>query len=403
MPVLPSDTTPLSVPLTVIVKISSTCNFACTYCDADIYSRQRMSFEVLAQTIATALKTGRPTHFIWHGGEPLMLGREFFKKAVWLQQKFRKPGQSVTNSLQTNGSLLDDEWLDLFEICEISVGVSLDGPPELHNSQRVLQNRKGTFPQVMRAISLLKARGRRFGILAVVTDETVKLGAQRFFDFFIENGIFSFAILCRHPAIITGANDYMLREDHSRFVREIFDIWYRRDNPEIHIRDFESIMRAMLGGKHSICLLAGSCVGKYFAVNFNGDIYHCDEFMTDQRYRLGNVSVDDFATISSGPAINLLMRTERSNLEQLNCKWQSICNGGCPKDRYVAALYAGGAPIRCCGYADLIEHIQSRIAENPRLAQLKLVQQQKAHRYTAGISGRLEGRQKEWTRHANVL
>jgi uncharacterized protein len=347
---------------------------ACTYCDADIYSRQRMPFEVVASLTAKALKTGRSAHFIWHGGEPLLLGHDFYRKALWLQERYRRPHQFVTNAIQTNGTLLSDEWIDIFEAGGFSIGVSLDGPAELHDSSRVLRNKTGTFRKVMHGISLLKERNQPFGVLAVVTEETIKLGAQRFLDFYIENGLTNLAILSLKPALIKNETHHMPRDSrgHSQFVRDVFDIWYGMGDPDVHIRDFESIIRALLGGEHSICLLAGSCIGQDFAINFNGDFYHCDEFMTDPRYRLGIIVEDDMDTSLDGPRIRALVAAEEAAQRDLDCTWQAVCNGGCPKDRYVAARLGGGGRVVCCGYADLIEHISARIAENPRVAKLRL-------------------------------
>ncbi|MFD2420560.1 radical SAM protein [Amycolatopsis pigmentata] len=360
--------------LTLIVKTSSACNMACSYCDADIYSRRRMPFEVLASLTAKALGTGRPAQFIWHGGEPLLLGQEFYRKALWLQEHYRRENQFVSNSIQTNATLLNDEWIDIFDDGNFSVGVSLDGPAELHDSNRVLRNGTGTFHKAMRGISLLKARNQRFGVLAVVTEETIKLGARKFFDFYLDNGLTDIALLSLKPVLIKGGKGHLPRESssHSEFVNDIFDIWYEMDDPGVHIRDFESIMRVLLGGEHSICLLAGQCIGQDFAINFNGDFYHCDEFMTDSDYRLGNIVEHDMKTLLEGSRIKALIKSEEANLRNLTCNWKSVCNGGCPKDRYVAARLGGGGPVLCCGYANLIEHISARIIENPQVARLKL-------------------------------
>jgi uncharacterized protein len=331
-----------------------------------------MSFNVMANMTAKALRTGRMTHFIWHGGEPLLMGRDFFKKAMWLQERYRGPNQYVTNAVQTNGTLLDDDWIDLFEAGNFSIGVSLDGPPDIHDFNRVRRNGRGSFDSVMRGIELLKARNQSFGVLAVLTENAVRLGPQGFFDFFVENGITSFAILSLNPAIITGDTRHMSRSDHSEFVKDVFDVWLERNDPDVHIRDFESIMRVLLGGEHSVCLLAGNCIGRYFAVNFDGDFYHCDEFMTDKQYRLGNIVDDELQDLLEGPAIQALRRTEKTNLQNLECEWLPVCNGGCPKDRYVAARFGSGGQVVCCGYAGLIEHIRSRIVENPQLASTML-------------------------------
>jgi serine-type anaerobic sulfatase-maturating enzyme len=357
--------------LSLIVKTSSSCNLACRYCDADIYSNQRMSFEILAYAIKRALDAARNVRFIWHGGEPLLLGRNFYKKVVYLQQNCLSESQKVFNSLQTNGLLLDEEWLDFFDKYDFKVGLSLDGPEELHNKNRISKIGAGSYENVTKAISLMKKRNIPFGVLSVITDDTIKLGPKRFFDFFLRNDIKSFALLCQRPAVIVGQDDYMSRIKHSQFVNEIFDLWYERNDPDVHIRDFESILSALVGGEHRSCLLEGNCIGKYFGINFNGDVYHCDEFMFDSSYKLGNVITDGFAEMRSSKQISMLRTENESEIGNLQCKWTPVCNGGCPKDRYVAKIFSNG-PIKCCGYADLIDHIVKRISEDPKIAKLKL-------------------------------
>ena len=347
--------------LSLIVKTSSACNMACRYCDADIYSHQRMSFGVLAQLTKKALQSHRTVNFIWHGGEPLLLGKDFYRKAVWLQQRYRRPDQHLTNTLQTNGTLLDEEWLDLFDAGGFSIGLSIDGPALLHDRNRILRSQHGTFDRVMHALSLLRKRSRGFGVLAVVTDDTIRLGAREFFRFFVDNGLKNFALLCRRPALNVGQADYVPRSEHSRFVREVFDLWLAEDDPDICIRDFDSIVRALLGGRHSTCLLAGGCIGAYFAVDMIGDVYHCDEFMFDPEYRLGNITVHDLWQPVMSVKIQALSQRNAEEIERLDCPWLPICNGGCPKDRYVERSFAREGKVRCCGFADLIAHISSRI------------------------------------------
>ncbi len=155
----------------------------------------------------------------------------------------------------------------------------------------------------------------------------------------------------------------MERKKHSNFVNQIFDIWYDLDDPNFHIREFMSIIMALLGGKHNSCLLAGNCIGKYFDINFNGDIYHCDEFMNDSDYKIGNVINDSLDSIISNSKLLDLKKKNKEQISEINCKWKSICNGGCPKDRYVSNLFSKST-VDCCGYSDLIEHIAKRISED---------------------------------------
>jgi uncharacterized protein len=330
-----------------------------------------MSFEVLAWVIKRALDAARRVNFIWHGGEPLLLGKSFFKKIVYLQQNYVKEGQNIQNSLQTNGSLIDEEWLEIFKEYNFSIGLSLDGPRELHDQNRILMNGSGTHSKIMESISLLRRKNMPFGVLAVISSETLNLGAKRFFDFFIQNNIKSFALLCQRPAMNVGHEEYVGRTDHSQFVNEIFDLWYYLDDPTFHIRDFESIISALIGGDHSLCLLKGNCIGKYFGINFNGDVYHCDEFMFDPEYNLGNIVNDNFDHIASSKSIATLQARNKEEIDQLQCKWLPICNGGCPKERYVSRKLLNSA-VRCCGYSDLIEHIVQRISQDPKIAKIKV-------------------------------
>lgn len=357
--------------LSLIVKTSSSCNLACKYCDADIYSNQRISFEVLLWVIKRALDGAKSVEFIWHGGEPLLLGKNFFKKIAYLQKSYVKEGQFINNSLQTNGYLLDEEWLEIFKKYNFNIGLSLDGPEEVHNKNRILRNGSGSHSKIMKNISLIRSKNIPFGVLAVVTDDTLKIGAKKFFEFFIQNNIKNFALLCQRPAINVGHEDYLSRIDHSHFVNEIFDIWYYLDDPTIHIRDFDSILSALIGGNHRVCLLEGNCIGKYFGINFNGDVYHCDEFMFDPQYKLGNIVNNNFDDIVLSNEIAKLKARNEDEICQLHCKWLSICNGGCPKDRYVNTKFADG-PVRCCGFSNLIGHIAERISQDPKMAKLKL-------------------------------
>jgi uncharacterized protein len=352
--------------LSLIVKTTSACNMACRYCDADIYSHKRISFQVVAHLVKKALKTGADVKFIWHGGEPLLLGKEFYRKAVWLQQRCKLPQQRISNSLQTNGTLLDEGWLDFFDQAGFGIGLSLDGPAQLHDKNRVLAKGHGSFDKVMRAATFMKKRNREFGVLAVVTDDTIRVGAEQFFRFFVDNGLKNFALLCQYPALNVGRAEYISRHTQSQFLRDIFDLWLAEDDPEVCIREFDSILRRIIGGQHTSCLLAGGCIGKYFAIDPDGSIFHCGEFMFDPNYNLGNIQTIDFEALQSADKIQYLNRANLESIRTLDCPWVSVCNGGCPKDRYINRIFNPTA--RCCGFADLIEHIWLRLEENPNLA-----------------------------------
>jgi len=349
--------------LTLIVKVVSTCNLACRYCDADIYSNRRLSLDTISQIITKALDYADRVEFIWHGGEPLLMGIQFYEKVVELQKRYRREGQTIKNDLQTNGTLISQEWVDFFKANkanDFQVGVSLDGPPEVHNANRVFRNGQGSFEQVMRGIRLLRENGIKFGVLAVITKEMVRLGAKRFLDFFIENEIFHIGILPQRPALNIGRTDALPREEFEKFAIELFDYWYSLDDPRIEIRELDAILDRIFGAESKICIFGGDCRGEILAITPNGDVYPCDEFMFDYRYKLGNVREQTFEEMLN-PINPKLIRIRSEDLEtkkSISCKYSKICNYGCPKDRYVLSRVYNEEGT--CGWCNVIDHIYKR-------------------------------------------
>jgi uncharacterized protein len=350
--------------LSLIMKVISACNLACRYCDADIRSNRRMSLDTVSQIIKKALDYADYVKFIWHGGEPLLMGIQFYEKVVELQKTYKREGQTIINDLQTNGTLISQEWVDFFKANDFHVGVSLDGPPEVHNANRVFRNGEGSFEQVMRGIRLLKENGVKFGVLAVITKETVKIGAKRFLDFFIENGIFKIGILPQRPALNIGRTDALSREEFEKFVIELFDYWYSLDDPRIEIRELDAILDRIFGAESKICFFGGDCRDKILAITPNGDVYTCDEFMFDERYKLGNVREQTFEEMLN-PMNPKLIRIRLEDLEtkkSISCKYSKICNYGCPKDRYVLSRVYNEEGT--CGWCNVIDHIYKRVMKD---------------------------------------
>jgi len=350
--------------ITLIVKVVSTCNLACRYCDADTYSNLRMSLDTISQIIKKALNYADHVEFIWHGGEPLLMGIQFYEKVVELQKRYRREGQTIVNTLQTNGTLISQEWVDFFKANDFHVGVSLDGPPEVHNANRIFRNGQGSFEQVMRGIRLLKENGVKFGVLAVITKETVRLGAKRFLDFFIENGIFSIGILPQRPALNIGRTDALPREEFEKFATELFDYWYSLDDPRIRIREFDAILSRILGARSGFCIFSGDCVGRFLGITPDGDVYHCDEFMFDERYKLGNVREQTFEEMLNpmNPKLLRIRLETEGTKKSISCKYSKICNYGCPKDRYVLSKVYNEEGT--CGWCNVIDHIYKRVMKD---------------------------------------
>jgi len=350
--------------LIVIIKVISACNLACRYCDADIYSNRRVSLDTVSQIIKKALDYADYVEFVWHGGEPLLMGVHFYKEVVELQKKFKRENQVIMNSIATNGTLINQEWVDFFKANDFHIGVSLDGPPEVHNANRIFKSGQGSFEQVMRGIRLLRENGVKFGVLAVITKETVRIGAKRFLDFFIENGIFNIGILPQRPALNIGRTDALPREEFEKFAIELFDYWYSLDDPRIEIREFDAILDRIFGAESKICIFGGDCRGKIVAITPNGDVYPCDEFMFDERYKLGNIREQTFEEMLN-PMNPKLIRIRLEDLEtkkSISCKYSKICNYGCPKDRYVLSRVYNEEGT--CGWCNVIDHIYKRVMKD---------------------------------------
>jgi uncharacterized protein len=350
--------------LSLIIKVVSTCNLACRYCDANTHSNRRVSLDTVSHIIKKALDYADRVEFIWHGGEPLLMGIQFYEKVVELQKRYRREGQTIMNSLQTNGTLISQEWVDFFKANDFKVGVSLDGPPEVHNANRIFRNGQGSFEQVMRGIRLLKENGVEFGVLAVITKETVRLGAKKFLDFFIENGIFSIGILRQRPALIIGRTDALPREEFDKFAIELFDYWYSLDDPRIRIREFDAILSRILSARSGVCIFNGDCVGKYLGITPVGDVYHCDKFMFDERYKLGNVREQTFEEMLNpmNPKLIRIRLEFEGTKKSISCKYSKICNYGCPEDRYVFSKVYNEEGT--CGWCNVIDHIYKRVMKD---------------------------------------
>jgi uncharacterized protein len=368
--VLPRGRLPaLGTTFSLITKVTRWCNLRCTYCNEWEDTKTVMSFRTLAALTRGALEypDTLAVNFIWHGGEPLVRGREFYDRALYLQDRCRRKGQVIKNSIQTNGTLVNEKWAEYFKTYGFNVGLSVDGPKELHDAQRPRQGGRGSHAAAMRALKLFQEAGVRVGVLVVVTEQTLRLEPDIVFDFLLENGVQSFAFLRLRPESRPDGRydpqaDYLSQERFNTFQRRMFDRWFALDNPQVTIREFVSIVSMLVGGEASICTLAGHCIGRHLGVNVNGDVYHCDRYMTDADYRLGNVHRDAFAAIFNGEKIQLLQARNADRLRgYAGCPWLSICHGGCPHNTYIEQRSITGYDRACCGEAPLIEHIAKRV------------------------------------------
>jgi uncharacterized protein len=327
-----------------------------------------MSFAVLARTIHAAIEEHDRVGFIWHGGETTLRPISFYKKAMAVQARFRRPGQRITNLLQTNGTHLDDEWAKFFRDSRFHLGVSLDGPPEIHNRTRPLVGGQGSFSHAMRGLELLRKYEVPFGALLVVDEAILALGADRIFDFFLEYDISRFDCLSAMPAWGTEERPvphYAKQADMSAFLMRLYDRWLEHGDPNIQIRSLDAVINRLMGSSAGYCTMAGSCFGKYFTVEGNGDVNHCDTFQGNPRHHFGNIMETSFSEMRLRGNLRDVAVENGAAVERLreHCSNFAVCNGGCPADRSAASLYDPAFTGECCGKSALIDHIRSKMPD----------------------------------------
>jgi len=331
-------------PFTLLVKPSgSDCNIDCSYCfykkrPVEIgRGRQRMTDEVLEKMVKDYLELRLPVSgFAWQGGEPTLMGLDFYKKAVQFQQQYGVKGQQISNALQTNAILLNEEWCRFLHQSKFLVGISIDGPRRFHDYYRRDYSGSGTFEKVMRAIDLCKKYDVQFNTLTLLNNKNVE-HPDELIDFFVHHGIkYLQFIPCVETNPSTGAvADFSITpEQYGRFLCRTFDRWYDYGPEKLSIRDFESVLSYCATGKHTICTYDRQCSG-YIVIEHSGDAFCCD-FFVEPRWRIGNIFETPIEQLASSRVKRTFARAkERLPDKCLLCQHLAVCRGGCMKDRAV--------------------------------------------------------------------
>ena len=326
-----------STPINIVVKLTRNCNFRCEYCHDLAFDSQPMSFETLAYTIQRMLswKDESAFRFIWHGGEPLLRGHDFFLKILALQEKFRREGQKIQNNIQTNGYLIDNKFIDLFDQYGVTMGVSLDGPSFIHDAQRRNTAGEPTFDSVMQAIRRLQARNIPFGALSVLTSRSLATPPKKFLKFYQENGINNVGFLpVRSSNALEGES--LPAEEYAAYITRMFDEWLRLDDPNLRIREFSDWIALSLGLPGILCSSNGGCAGTTFSVDLDGSIYCCDKFVNTNGFCYGNIKELNFNRLKqSEEFLGICAKAKRLASKCQNCQWNRFCAGGCMHDNYL--------------------------------------------------------------------
>jgi uncharacterized protein len=368
------------------------CNLDCRYCfflsKEALYpgSRSRMPEEVLEAYIRQLLEAHQTPEVIvaWQGGEPTLMGLDFFKRSVEYVERYRRPGQQVLHSLQTNGVLVDDAWAAFFKAHNFLIGLSVDGPRAMHDAYRVNKGGQGSFDQVLRGWERLRRHGVDINILCTLhaanADHPVEV--YRFFRDELQAAFLQFIPIIERatPETLPLANQgwgerpggarplyvqegnlvterSVTAEQYGRFLIQVFEEWVRRDVGQVYVQMFDVTLGAHVG-QYSLCIHAPTC-GLALAMEHNGDLYACDHFV-EPRYLLGN--------IRETPMLDLIVSDQQRKFGQdkldtlprycRECDVRFACHGGCPKDRFLTTPDGEpGLSYLCAGYQAFFRHV----------------------------------------------
>ncbi|MCD6569941.1 MAG: anaerobic sulfatase maturase [Deltaproteobacteria bacterium] len=365
------------------------CNLDCAYCFYRYKKDQlgkdhnwRMDYETLEIFVRDYISSqpkGYPVQFVWQGGEPSLLGLDFFRQAVELQKRYKKPSQEITNAFQTNAILIDDKWAAFFKENNFLVGVSIDGPKDIHDHYRVDSRKKGSFDRVMDGVENLRKYNVDHNALVCVTDISSKdpLHVYSFlkknFDFiqFIpvveEKGFKRKAPFLKdtkkwvinkgkkHSDLVTSWST--TPEGYGIFLNKIFDEWVRYDVGRVFVQIFDTTLANWMGYPPTLCIFNKTC-GRALVLEHNGDIYACDHFVYPE-YRIGNIKERNLAELAQVPSQLRFGRDKWNRLPRqcLKCEYLHLCFGGCPKNRFIFTK-DGKEELNylCKGYSAFFEH-----------------------------------------------
>lgn len=399
---------PFAKPLYVMLKPAGAhCNLACKYCyyleKTKLYptaQRHLMSDEMLEQFTREYIEaqTMNQVLFTWHGGEPLLRSIDFYRKALSLQQKYAG-GRRIDNVIQTNGTLLTDEWCEFFAQNHWLVGISIDGPQPDHDHYRLTAAGKPSWQKVMQGIKLLKKHGVEWNAMAVVNAYNVNHPLE-FYRFFKENGcqFLQFTPIVerqtRHEdgrtlASLADKNEIPLSEasvtpeQWGYFLSAIFDEWVRKDVGKIFVEIFDCTLANWMGVSPGICAYSKEC-GHAGVMEHNGDVYSCDHFVFPE-YKLGNIRDHSLIDMLYGEQQQEFSRLKHSSLPRQckECDMEFACHGECPKNRFMKDKYGdSGLNYLCPGYYHYYQHVapymdymkQELMSQRPPSNIMKVVQ-----------------------------
>lgn len=350
------------------------CNLDCKYCyflsKERLYpdSNFRMSETMLEEYTRQYIEAQHVPEvtFAWQGGEPTLMGLDFYKQAVRYQQKHKKPGMRIYNALQTNAVTLDDDWCQFFAENDFLIGISIDGPKELHDAYRVDKGGAPTFDRVIAGLELLKKHGVEFNVLTTVhaANADHPLEIYRFFRDELQTQFMQFIPIVERDNETgfqegnTVTERSVTAEQYGTFLTTIFDEWVRHDVGRVYVQIFDVALAAWIGDKPGLCIFEETC-GHALAMEHNGDVYSCDHFV-EPAHKLGNIvdiPLNEIVTMDQQREFGLAKRDTLPAYCR-ECPVRFVCNGGCPKNRFINTPDGEpGLNYLCAGYKAFFTHI----------------------------------------------
>ncbi len=353
---------------TNVIKPTHLCNLACKYCYNDDVRDPVMRDETLERVIGQTFayvsqkESDRLVDFIWHGGEPMLPGLRFYRKVAALQARLHD-GATYANSIQTNGVLINDEWLDFFSQYGFSISISIDGPRDLHDRFRVNRRGQGSFDSVYKAISKVKAAGLPLGICVVISRANIDR-VDEIYDFLSAEKLpFNIIPLNRSGS----AREYydavgLDSEEYADAWIRMYDRWYEADEDYVYCSDFVFKTRAIVAGQPADCIGLSNCSNTNISVDPVGDVFPCATLSGHDDTRYGNLVENDLAEIMKG-ACAQRYRNRPTDPQCSTCKWQHVCHGGCPARSYKFFGDFNQRDYYCPSLFRIYEHVESRLSE----------------------------------------
>ena len=388
---VPAITGPPSAFHLLAKPTGAVCNLDCSYCfflsKEMLYpgSRFRMADELLETYVRQLIEAHAQVPEVtiaWQGGEPTMMGLEFFRRSVELADRYLKPGQRAVYTIQTNGTLLDADWAAFFREHDFLVGISIDGPREIHDAYRVNKGGRGSFDQVMRGLEHLRDAGVEWNALTTIHAANAERGRDvyrflrdecgaRFVQFIpiiervgeaSEDGTVPWTSWRDRPLYeqkgerVTGRS--VTGEQYGRFLIDVFEEWVRRDVGEVYVQMFDVALANWVGEPPGLCVHSETC-GLALALEHTGDLYSCDHFV-EPRYRLGNIKERHMLELVGSQQQRQFGLDKRETLPRYcrDCDVRFACHGGCPKDRFKTTPDGEpGLNYLCAGFKDFFHHV----------------------------------------------